>query len=70
MLVRWMPEENRVRAWKIDASLPNWGAQESIILQAHDVIYIPATPIVHVNDWMDRYVRRMLPFPYSVTNRN
>jgi len=64
MLVRWIPEENRVQSWKIDASLDEWGASESILLQPHDVIYIPAKPIVHVNDWMDRYIRRMIPFPY------
>ena len=64
MLVRWIPEENRKRAWKIDASHDEWGYTEPILLQAHDVLYIPAQPVVHVNDWMDRYIRRMIPFPY------
>lgn len=64
MLVRWIPGENRIRAWKIDASLDHWGAEEAILLQPHDVIFIPAKPIVHVNDWVDRYIRRMIPFPY------
>lgn len=64
MLLRWMPEENRTRAWKINASPAEWGFAEPILLQAHDVIYVPAQPVVHVNDWMDRYIRRMIPVPY------
>jgi polysaccharide biosynthesis/export protein len=64
MLVRWIPEENRVQSWKIDASVDEWGAEESILLQAHDVIFVPAKPVVHVNDWIDRYIRRNLPVPY------
>ncbi len=64
MLVRWIPAENRVRTWKIDASVEEWGAEQSILLQAHDVIFIPAKPVVHVNDWIDRYIRRNIPVPY------
>jgi len=63
-LVRWIPEENRIRTWKIDASRAEWGSDVPILLQPHDVIYVPAKPIVHVNDWIDRYLRRMIPFPY------
>ncbi len=64
MLVRWIPKENRIRSWKIDASEEHWGAEESILLQPHDVIFVPALPVVHVNDWIDRYIRRMIPVPY------
>ncbi len=64
MLVRWIPEENRIRTWKIDASLDEWDSEESILLQPHDVVFVPAKPVVHVNDWIDRYIRRMIPFPY------
>jgi len=63
LLVRWIPSENRMQAWKIDASPSEWGAAEAILLQPHDVVFIPARPIVHVNDWVDRYIRRMIPLP-------
>jgi polysaccharide export outer membrane protein len=66
LLVRWIPGEDRVQAWRIDASTENWTGDESILLQAHDVIFIPAQAVVHVNDWVDRYLRRMIPFPYLV----
>ena len=64
LLVRWIPSENRIRSWKIDAHYDEWHAEESILLQAHDVVFIPAKAVVHVNDWIDRYIRRMIPFPY------
>lgn len=64
LLLRWIPAENQVRAWKIDASVEEWGATESILVQANDVIFVPAKPVVDVNDWIDRYIRRMIPFPY------
>ncbi len=53
-----------MQTWKIDASVDEWDAEESILLQAHDVIFVPAKPVVHVNDWIDRYIRRNLPVPY------
>jgi polysaccharide biosynthesis/export protein len=58
MLVRWLPEDNRKVSWKIDAGLEHWGSEESILLQPHDVVFVPALPVVHVNDWIDRYIRR------------
>lgn len=58
LLVRWLPEEDRMVTWKIDAGLEHWGASESILLQPHDVVFVPALPVVHVNDWIDRYIRR------------
>lgn len=63
-LVRWDPEQNHLLTWKIDASRDEWVSGETIVVQAHDVIYVPAQPIVHVNDWIDRYIRRNIPFPY------
>ncbi|MCP3919683.1 MAG: hypothetical protein GY711_29470 [bacterium] len=64
MLMRWMPEEGRVRTWKIDARREEWGAEIPIFLQAHDVVFIPAKPVVHVNEWLDRYIRRNIPTPF------
>lgn len=64
LLVRWMPDENRVRSWKIDASVERWGDEPRILLQNRDVIMVPAKPVVYVNDWFDRYIRRNIPFPY------
>jgi polysaccharide export outer membrane protein len=66
LLVRWIPKENRIQSWTLDASVEEWSAEEAILMRAHDVIYIPAKPIVHVNDWIDRYIRRLIPFPYLV----
>lgn len=64
LLVRWRPDEQLVISWTIDASPEHWNSPEAIILQPHDVIYVPAQPVVHVNDWIDRYIRRNIPFPY------
>jgi len=63
ILVRWLADEDRIQAWKMDASTSEWDGETSIVLQPHDVIFVPAKPVVHVNDWVDRYIIRNLPFP-------
>lgn len=63
LLVRWVPEEGLVRSWKINALEEEWDAENPLYMQAHDVLFVPAKPVVHVNDWIDRYIRRMIPFP-------
>ena len=62
LLVRWDPAGQRVLTWRIDASVEYWEAEQPILLQAHDVVYVPAKPVVHVNDWVDRYLRRNILF--------
>ncbi|MDP6538813.1 MAG: polysaccharide biosynthesis/export family protein [Planctomycetota bacterium] len=63
LLVRWLPQEGRQVAWRIDADTDHWGAPEAILLQPHDVVYVPNTPVVKVNIWVDRYIRQMIPIP-------
>jgi len=66
LLVRWIPAEDRVTTWKIDASQEQWGSGDSILLQPHDIVYVPALPVVAVNDWIDRYLRRNLSFFFGI----
>lgn len=63
LLVRWSPSEKRQRSWRIDASVERWEEGAALLLQPHDVIFIPNTPIDDVDIWVDQYIRRMLPFP-------
>ena len=64
LLVRWMPEQNTYLSWKIDARPEYWDDAKQVLLQAHDVVYVPNTPIDEVNIWVDKYIRQMIPFPY------
>lgn len=66
MLVRWMPDRNDWRAWRIDANIDNWMNSKQILLQANDLIFVPNTPIDDVNIWIDQYIRLMIPFPYLI----
>ncbi|MBK9386725.1 MAG: polysaccharide biosynthesis/export family protein [Planctomycetes bacterium] len=63
LLVRWSQAEKRQRSWRIDASVERWEEGAALLLQPHDVIFIPNTPIDDVDIWVDQYIRRMLPFP-------
>lgn len=63
LLVRWLPQEGRQIAWRIDAGTEHWGNLDPILLQPHDVIFVPNTPVVKVNIWIDRYIRQMIPIP-------
>lgn len=63
LLVRWLPQEGRQIAWRIDAGTEHWGTPDPILLQPHDIIFVPNTPVVKVNIWVDRYIRQMIPIP-------
>ena len=67
LLVRWLPAENRVVTWSIDARPRYWNSPHSILLQPHDVLCVPAKPIIHVGDWINSYIRRLIPFPYLIS---
>jgi len=66
LLVRWMPDQNRWRAWNIDARPDHWGAANQVLLQANDLVYVPNTPIDDVDIWVDQYIRQLIPLPYFI----
>ena len=67
LLVRWMPRDGEVRTWQFDASYANWVSGTPVLLQAHDVVYIPNSTIDEIGIWVDNYIRRMLPIPIFPT---
>ena len=50
-------------AWTIDAREKHWVDLRTILLQQYDLVYVPNTPVDSVNIWVDKYLRRMLPWP-------
>jgi len=65
-LVRWLPVEGRQTRWHIDARTEYWDDSDPVFLQPYDVVYVPQKTVVHVNDWIDQYIRQMIPFPYLI----
>ena len=63
MLIRWDPAEQRQVSWVIDARKRWWGEPETILLQPNDILYVPDTPVVRVNGWIDHFIIRNIPFP-------
>jgi hypothetical protein len=62
--VRWDAQSHSQLAWKIDARPKHWGGkQAAVVLQAHDVVYVPNTFIDEVDIWVDNYIRRLIPLP-------
>jgi protein involved in polysaccharide export with SLBB domain len=66
LLVRWSAKEGRQRSWRIDAAVEQWEEGLALLLQPHDVIFVPNTPIDDVDIWVDQYIRRLIPFPYTL----
>jgi polysaccharide biosynthesis/export protein len=64
LFVRWIPEENRWRSWRVDARPEHWGDVNQILVQANDVVYVPNTTIDDVDIWVDQYIRQLIPVPY------
>jgi len=63
VLVRWVPEEGQQRVWHINAGVDSWQGGTPILLQAHDLIFVPNTGIDDVDIWVDQYIRQMIPIP-------
>jgi len=45
----------------IDGSDPS----QDLSLQAADIVYVPKSPIVNVNIWVDQYIRKNIPIPFG-----
>jgi protein involved in polysaccharide export with SLBB domain len=67
MLIRWVPEDQAQRWWKIDARPKHWDSRNPILLQQYDIVYVPNTVIDRVDIWVDNFIRRILPFPFIPT---
>lgn len=66
VFVRWDAEQQRQRAWTIDAREKYWGSEKAIIVQNYDLIFVPSSTIDKVNVWVDKYIRQLLPFPQFI----
>jgi protein involved in polysaccharide export with SLBB domain len=67
MLVRWSPSQQRHLVWRLDASIEEWKAGAPLMIQSHDLIYIPNNTIDRINVWVDKYIRQNLPLPFAWT---
>jgi protein involved in polysaccharide export with SLBB domain len=63
ILLRWLPKEQKQVAWKIDANRDLWGSAPSILLQPHDVVFVPNTGIDRVDIWIDQHITKLIPLP-------
>jgi len=63
LLVRWDHTQQCQVSWVIDARERWWGESETVFLQPNDIVYVPDTPVVRVNSWIDHYIVRNIPFP-------
>lgn len=63
ILVRRVRHSGALQAWKLDASVEQWGTNPGVLVQAGDVVFIPNTNIDDVNIWVDQWIRQMIPLP-------
>lgn len=63
VLIRWDAASQRNLMWEIDARSEHWWGPDSILLQPHDVIYVPNKKIDRAAIWLDNHIRRMIPLP-------
>lgn len=56
LLVRYDPAQKTQRSWVIDARPQFWSEAESLLLQEHDVVFVPNTridqAIININQWV------------------
>jgi len=59
--------DNRPLILPIDAARLRTGDQrEDVVLRALDIVYVPRSTIADVNVWVDQYIRRNIPIPFSI----
>ncbi|MEL6907189.1 MAG: polysaccharide biosynthesis/export family protein [Planctomycetota bacterium] len=63
LLMRWDADAGVHRTWKIDARRRHWVDEETVFLQARDIVFVPNTNIDHANILVDKFIRRMIPVP-------
>ena len=63
-------EGNRPTVAKVDLKAAMHGnISQDILLTAYDVVYVPRSRIVNVNRWVDQYMRKMIPVPFTLAYR-
>jgi protein involved in polysaccharide export with SLBB domain len=53
-------EGGKYNVYKLDASFPN-GAQRDVLAAPGDILFVPRKAIVKADDFMEQYVRQLLP---------
>jgi polysaccharide export outer membrane protein len=38
---------------------------QDIFLMPLDIVYVPKSPIANINQWVDQYIRKNIPVPFS-----
>jgi protein involved in polysaccharide export with SLBB domain len=66
MLIRWSTTKQSQQVWHFDARRSEWQTGASLLLQPHDVVFVPNNTIDRINVWVDKYIRQNLPLPLGI----
>lgn len=61
--------ENKVASMVVNLKqvLDGSDVRQDILLQPNDIVYVPKSSIADVNVWVDQYIRKNIPIPFSVS---
>ena len=63
VLIRRVRGSNKMRSWRLNVDVNQWGEHPAIFLQARDVVFVPNTTIDNVDIFVDQWMRQMIPLP-------
>lgn len=67
VVVRRSPDGRpMVRSVNLEALIRGADPQQSVALQPSDAIFVPQSSVVEVDQWVDRYITRIVPFNQSI----
>lgn len=55
-----------VRAVNINALIRHGDPQQAVVLQAFDTIFVPQSSIVEADQWVEKYITKIVPFNQSL----
>ena len=48
----------------LEKAIDGSNTSQDIALMPLDIVYLPKSPIANLNQWVDQYIRKMLPIPF------
>lgn len=60
--------DNKFSATMLDLTkvIDGTDPSQDVALVSYDVVHVPKSPVANVNLWIDQYIRRNIPIPFSV----
>lgn len=58
--------KDAVTAVDLEKALDGTDLSQDIYLKSFDMVYVPKSSIANIDQWIDQYIKKLIPFPFGV----